>query len=271
MVDCMGDNGMMHSRKKVASPSPNHICYEIPLPEICPIGFTGLKCDRCADGFVGPNCTTCAADHYGRHCTPCVCFHGTCEVVDWESEGEPSNSLVVCQCDRDYYGPTCSTYIQTGPNLINDTNFATLQRKDTSPTAWKSYGDCVTFENDELWLSNTGKKICMVDLFLQLNQEKHNVVVLSAESKADDIVDLANAPNWYSLYVDTTFQDDTKLWGSYVAFSPGSHEWEYRNIIFSHPKPVKTLHIILFLKFYSGRAAYRNVLVKESTRPSFIT
>lgn len=39
---------------------------------------------------------------------------------------------------------------------------------------------------------------------------------------------------------------------------------EYKDIIFSHPKPIKSIHLVLFFKHYEGEVAFRNILLKES-------
>jgi len=130
---CLGEGFASLSWDVVTSPFDNEqVCHEVPLPETCPLGRMGIKCDKCAPGFTGPQCDQCLPDHFGQHCAPCRCEHGVCVV---------SGDGVRCECDQNWFGDKCDMPLQLGSNLVLDPNFSSLRSKEPAVGLWHLYKD----------------------------------------------------------------------------------------------------------------------------------
>jgi len=253
LVYCLGEEFVAPSWTIVDGPL-DQVCYEVPLPDRCPLHWTGKNCDKCKSGFTGPKCDRCLPKHFGSECKPCRrCNNGMCEV---------KQDQVGCKCNAFYHGASCEVHLPTEPNLISDRSFSSLAARGSSQ--WREFGEesCSVANNDELWLSNNGGK-CGATHEIILNQVTNAPVVVSAESKCSIISSYADAAS-YSVYVDITFQDGTYHWGKNAPFTQGKHDWEYGEMVIQLKKPILSFSLYLMFNL-EGRAAFRNVVVKEKT------
>ena len=91
---------------------------------------------------------------------------------------------------------------------------------------------------------------------VQLNQTRPEPIVASAWSKAENVGGSSGAD--YSLYLDLVYTDGTPLWGQIAPFTPGTHDWERREVVVLPEKPVKQVSVNLLLRGHSGKALFRD-------------
>ncbi len=97
---------------------------------ICPMGFNGSNCRRCADGFEGAKCDLCTSGHWGLECQPCQCQQSPC------SDGRAGYG---CMCVRGRHGLHCELEFLLGRNLIH-APIGSYPQNDTRLSApWFSY------------------------------------------------------------------------------------------------------------------------------------
>eukprot|EP00026_Physarum_polycephalum_P005593 Phypoly_transcript_05628.p1 GENE.Phypoly_transcript_05628~~Phypoly_transcript_05628.p1 ORF type:complete len:606 (-),score=86.45 Phypoly_transcript_05628:21-1838(-) len=254
---CLGSGFASISWNTLDNPFTNETCHEVPLPDACPVGRKGVKCDQCAAGFTGPQCDQCAPNHYGSRCVPCACEHGACVVSP-----DGNDQIVACECEKGWFGDHCDVKLQVGSNLILDPNFASLKSAD-SVGLWQVLKDgCITYAANGIWLMNDGFKFCGASYTVELNQEKPRVLVVSVEGKGVGVASVRD-PLFYSLYYDVTYQDGTEKLAQVISFPEGTHGIQRKEIVFRPLKPIKLLHVYVSLQYTVGNAFFQGVSVQQ--------
>jgi hypothetical protein len=90
-----------------------------------------------------------------------------------------------------------------------------------------------------------------------VNQKEPAPLAIEGESKALAVSGVRDSG--YSLYVDITCQDGSKLWGQVATFDTGTHDWQPSRFIIRHTKPVKHARVHLLLRGHAGTAWFRRV------------
>ena len=98
---------------------------------------------------------------------------------------------------------------------------------------------------------------CAAQWGIQVHQSHPESLVLSGWSRAFNVS--GNPDLDYSLYMDVTFQDGTVSPPLHVPFSTGTHDWEFKFRIFSFPKPVREVSILLLFRQHTGQVWFDDV------------
>lgn len=102
--------------------------------------------------------------------------------------------------------------------------------------------------------------------YVELNQRVPQPIVASAWSRAESVGGLRDSD--YSIYLDLQYADGTPLWGQTADFTPGSHDFERREVVVLPEKPVKSLAFYLLLRGHPGRAEFRDAELHELATPA---
>jgi len=87
---------------------------------------------------------------------------------------------------------------------------------------------------------------------IALHQEKPGRIIVSAWSKAENVT--GEADKDYSLYCDLVLADGSSSWGHAAAFTPGTHDWEQKQVVIDLPQPVRTIALyLLFRGHHTGK------------------
>lgn len=97
--------------------------------------------------------------------------------------------------------------------------------------------------------------------WFQLNRTRPNPVVVRGWSKADKVS--GGRDVGYSLLLSVIYHDDTRLGGQMVLFQPGSHDWEFSEVVIQPEKPIKTLGVYCYFRQRSGTAWFDDIEVLE--------
>ncbi len=102
-----------------------------------------------------------------------------------------------------------------------------------------------------------------------LNQEEARPIKIAGWSRAE------NADNkgqgWrYSVYVDFRYQDNTSWFMQVAPFQPGTHDWEYSELIAKPAKPVKSASLHVFLRDGSGTVWFDDLFLGEEGGPNLV-
>lgn len=216
---------------------PKRTCWRVPLPETCPLGWTGTKCDRCAEGFRGSGCTECTVNHYGRYCQFCECGKGGhCQVRSGDHK-------VFCRCNANYFGANCSFLTQaTTSNLLQEPDFGASKLTLGQATKWTSsvWGPwkdgCVQFTLlGNISLEANGKNACGLGQEVVLEQTRPEPLICEASVTATntEIVDLQSAR--ICLYIDLSYMNGTTLWGKRSCYDLSESERQTEHILL-HPE-----------------------------------
>ena len=101
---------------------------------------------------------------------------------------------------------------------------------------------------------------------LTLHRTNASPIVVGGWSRAENVDGASDSD--YSLYVDILYQDGTPLWGQTGNFSPGTHDWEYREFVIQPAKPVRSLTLYCLFRGHAGKAWFDDVSVQERTVPA---
>jgi len=100
---------------------------------------------------------------------------------------------------------------------------------------------------------------------IALNQTKPEPIVAEAWSRAESVGGGMN--NDYSLYLDLVYADGEPLWGQTAPFSVGTHDWQRRVVRVVPAKPVKHLSFHMLLRLHSGKAWFRDPVLRVIRTP----
>ncbi len=65
----------------------------------------------------------------------------------------------------------------------------------------------------------------------------------------------------YNLYLDVFYEDGTPLWGQKAEFKPGTHDWQYSELVFPVAKPVKRIEVYVLFRKARGTVWFDDVVV----------
>lgn len=85
---------------------------------------------------------------------------------------------------------------------------------------------------------------------LELNHRTPRPVLVSGWSKAENVS--GRRDRNYSIYVDITYDDGSKLWAQTAEFSTGTHDWERSERWIQPKKPIKTLRTHALFRGHTG-------------------
>eukprot|EP00698_Gefionella_okellyi_P011183 TRINITY_DN2937_c0_g1_i1.p1 TRINITY_DN2937_c0_g1~~TRINITY_DN2937_c0_g1_i1.p1 ORF type:complete len:1250 (+),score=270.23 TRINITY_DN2937_c0_g1_i1:541-4290(+) len=86
---------------------------------------------------------------------------------------------------------------------------------------------------------------------------------LSAWSKARIVTGASD--RYYGVSADLKFVDGSTVLGQYIAFSPGTHDWEYKSLIMSFPKAIASMSVYaLFQKTHTGQVWFDGIAVEAT-------
>jgi hypothetical protein len=98
---------------------------------------------------------------------------------------------------------------------------------------------------------------------IQLGQTEPHRVHVGAWSRADGVAGQVGSN--YSVYIDITYADGTKLFGQTLNFDAGTHDWQYRERSFQAIKPISSLRVYCLLRnTNTGTAWFDGISVAES-------
>lgn len=160
----------------------------------------------------------------------------------------------------------CTCFIAVGqeanakPGVIGSDVEGNLVRK----TVWTKYGKGFSPEFKDgtaTFTSDDAKKVQGLSATITLNQSEAKPIIISAESKAENVV--VKGKNNYSFYLDITYTDNSRKYGVAAAFKSGSHDWEKAEMTFTPDKPIKNIRAHLLFRYVTGTASFRNAFVSE--------
>ncbi|NOZ22699.1 MAG: hypothetical protein GXP25_16600 [Planctomycetes bacterium] len=97
-----------------------------------------------------------------------------------------------------------------------------------------------------------------------LNQKKATPLLLCGWSKAENVSGGKNHD--YSVYVDIRYADGTPLYGQTIDFAPGTHDWEYAEVLIEPTKPIQSLRLHTLFRRHSGKVWFDDIRVCEVGR-----
>jgi len=68
----------------------------------------------------------------------------------------------------------------------------------------------------------------------------------------------------YTIYLDVFYEDGTPLWGQKADFKPGTHDWQYSELIFPVKKPVKRIEVYVLFRKAKGTVWFDDIVVSLS-------
>lgn len=132
--------------------------------------------------------------------------------------------------------------------LVSNGSFDYLERGETPP--WKHYYEgyitSPILGRTDYFSIITSNVACNGPVLsmgatqkVHLNQKKAEMILVSGWSRAENVVLMQHDQSLYSLFVDVFFMDGSSSFGNFVAFSPGTHVWEYRQQYLYFEKPIQ--------------------------------
>ena len=136
---------------------------------------------------------------------------------------------------------------------------ADLKSVPLENVAWKAWEDGYV-ATDEGFVCDNGNDAKLrrgLGKLVVLNQKRPLAIRVTAESKAEN-ASTADESN-YSLYLDISYADGTNEWGVKSSFTPGTHDWEEKEVVFMPGKPIESVNCWLLFREHSGKAVFRNL------------
>lgn len=135
------------------------------------------------------------------------------------------------------------------------TNWEPFEKGFTRTTPGRSAGPALRCTNTQ-----PGERRGAVQV-VPLNQTTPTAIRATAWSRAENV---SGAPDPdYSLYLDLEFTDGTTLWGQAAFFTPGTHDWQRRQVTVVPTKPIKTVRVYVLLRGHTGTADFDEIELKE--------
>jgi GT2 family glycosyltransferase len=223
IVYCLGSEFVGRGWRKVSDK-----CWEVPLPELCPIGWTGIRCARCADGWEGDQCDRCSEGYFGKKCFRCSCFYpGQC--MERYEKDQPT---VYCSCPAFLFGNRCHMLSQ-GHNLLGTLSSNKLR-------LWQE-GCLVQRKASSLIFSGEMSRKCGIGSMVKVSPPATKLAVSVS-------VRLLSLPKFAStsalaLYVDVTFVDGQNEWGIQQDFSYFDEGPQTRSLLIERPKAISQVSV----------------------------
>jgi hypothetical protein len=85
---------------------------------------------------------------------------------------------------------------------------------------------------------------------LVLNQTAASPILITGWSKASNVGGVSD--NSYSIYADVAYMDGTKLYGQVARFTPGTHDWEQKQVAITPAKPIQSISLIAMFRYHTG-------------------
>jgi hypothetical protein len=105
----------------------------------------------------------------------------------------------------------------------------------------------------------------LVSQSILLNQTEPLPIVSGGWSKAEKAS--GEADGNYSVYLDIMYADGTPLYGVIAAFTPGTHDWEYKQVILKPTKPIKSLTLNCIFRYRTGTVWFDDITLREGADP----
>ncbi len=135
------------------------------------------------------------------------------------------------------------------------------------PQAWRPWGEGFTREGRIFVCDNSGNPRAQrgAGQTVHLNQVQPLPIVAVAWSKAEAVG--GTPDNNYALYLDVSYKDGTHLWGQTFRFATGTHDWQRGEVVLIPDKPIRTVSVYLLLRGHTGKAFFRDPVLKELRLP----
>ncbi|MBI2301261.1 MAG: hypothetical protein HYU66_20325 [Armatimonadetes bacterium] len=148
-----------------------------------------------------------------------------------------------------------------------------LDLAGSAPKGWASYPqgyDSLALSSAHdgercLRISNIKPAESGVHQVITLNQAKPTPIVAGGWSRAENVSGAAD-PN-YSVYLDITYGDGTYLFGQTADFTPGTHDWEMKQVVVKPEKPIKSLTVNVLCRYRTGTAWFDGIFLNEGEAP----
>jgi len=99
---------------------------------------------------------------------------------------------------------------------------------------------------------------------IQIHQNSPSPIVVSALSKAENVLNMEYPGAGYSLVVDLTFTDGTNQHDAYISvFNPGIHTWQAKIIYIDEERSIQTVTIHLMFRNHKGTVYFDDVTLQE--------
>lgn len=152
-------------------------------------------------------------------------------------------------------------------NLLADPGF---QQAETS---WKRFGggfswDGKTGRSDTFSIeckNSAGDTTSGAFQTIVLNQKSPRCIRASCWSKAEGVCHAARGN--YALYLDIQYDDGSWVWGQLFDFAPGTHDWQFGEVVFEPERPIKLVNFYVILRQCAGRCWFDDCRLEELDAP----
>jgi len=106
----------------------------------------------------------------------------------------------------------------------------------------------------------------IVSQSVTLDQAKPTPILAGGWSKAENAT--GEKDGNYAVYLDIQYNDGSNLFGQIAPFTPGTHDWEFQQVLVKPEKPIKSLTFNCIFRYRTGTAWFDDVFLKESDDPA---
>ena len=110
-------------------------------------------------------------------------------------------------------------------------------------------------------VTNIKPEQSLVSQSVTLDQTEPTPIVAGGWSKAEKA--LGEADGNYSIYMDIMYADGTPEFGVIAPFSSGTHDWEYKQVIFKPKKPIKSLTLNCIFRYRTGTVWFDDITLMQ--------
>ncbi len=114
-------------------------------------------------------------------------------------------------------------------------------------------------------ITNLAPDESLVSQSVTLDQTEPTPILAGGWSKAEKASGAVDGN--YSIYLDIAYNDGTNLFGQVAPFTPGTHDWEYKEVLVKPAKPIKSLTYNLIFRYRTGTVWFDDVSLKEGADP----